>query len=319
MGKLQTHIDAFLSYIDTERGLSPRTVEGYRIDLEQFALLALQRGVRDAEELLETHVLAWIAQLDANGAAENSIARKLTAVHSFAKFLVIDEIRKDDFSAGVRGRKRPKRLPRVLSMSSARKLLAQPDPADPRSLRDRALCELLYATGLRVSELTALKLDDIDFEQGSLRCFGKGRKERMVPVAREACEYVLLYMAQRHAVAQSSKAADRPDRVRRGANTLPTHAEAISPYVFPNAAGEALTRQQARAVIKRQAKHADLPESVSPHVLRHSFATHLLARGADLRIIQELLGHAQITTTEIYTHVTNERLKEVYKKAHPRA
>src|SRR5579884_142484 len=328
MAAIQTHIESFLNYLIVERGLSPETAASYRVDLEQFQIMALQRGARDAEDLLESHVLAWIAQLQAQGLSENTLARKLTALHSFAKYLVIDDVRKDDFMAGISGRKRPKRLPRAVSPAKVKQLLNQTDPADPHSLRDKALCELLYATGLRVSELTRLTIDDIDLQNGSVRCFGKNRKERMVPVGKVACEYVALYLAQRKLVVKAAEAggpapryADtpRPGRGRRRAQMPITLEEARSPLLFPNRRGEKLWRQDVYKLVREAANKAHLDEKVTPHMLRHSFATHLLAHGADLRTIQELLGHAQITTTEIYTHVTNQRLKDIYKKAHPRA
>ncbi|HZT42443.1 MAG TPA: tyrosine recombinase [Chthonomonadaceae bacterium] len=314
---LETGIDSFLSYLTAERGLADNTVRAYRIDLEQFALVALQRGARTVEDLLESHALAYIAQLLDRGAAENSIARKMGALHHFAKYLVIEGVRKDDFMAGIQGRKRPKSLPRTLSVAKVKQLLHQVDPADPRSLRDKALCELLYATGLRVSELTALTVDDLDLEAGTVRCTGKGRKERIVPVGKVACDYLALYLAQRKAIAKGSLPASPAGK--RASEGPPTLEEARSPYLFPNRHGDMIARQYVRVILRKYAQQAHLEERITPHVLRHSFATHLLAHGADLRTIQELLGHAKISTTEIYTQVTNERLKDVYRKAHPRA
>lgn len=309
---LSTQTAGFLQYLAAERGLSLRTVEGYRTDLEQFSVLALQRGARDAGDLLHLHVLAWIEQLQERGAAESSIARKLAALHTFARYLVAEGIRKDDFVAGVEGRKRARRLPRTLSTTRIKQLLSQTDPAHPRSLRDKALCELLYATGLRVSEAAALTVDDIDLELGNVRCMGKGRKERIVPIGRVACDFLALYLEARKKATQ----ANPQERRVRG---VPTAAECRSGYLFPNRRGGMISRQVIRQIVVRVGERAELPERVSPHMLRHSFATHLLANGADLRTIQELLGHARITTTEIYTHVSNERLKEIYRKAHPRA
>jgi integrase/recombinase XerD len=327
MPDIQTHLERFLTYILAERGLALNTARGYRVDIEQFVLVAMQRGARQVEDFLESHVLAWIAQLVAQGASESSIARKMGALHSFAKYLVIDGVRKDDFMAGIPGRKRPRRLPRTLSMAKVKRLLSQPDPADPRSLRDKAVCEMLYATGLRVSELCALTIDDLDLEGHVVRCYGKGRKERLVPVGKVACDYVALYLEQRKQIVRAAAAGEGAavggpaGRLRRprGRNQGPTMEEARSPYLFPNRRGGMSSRGQIRKIVVDNAARANLEERVSPHVLRHSFATHLLARGADLRTIQELLGHTQITTTEIYTQVSNERLKEVYRKAHPRA
>jgi len=249
----------------------------------------------------------------------------LGAVHSFAKYLVVDGLRKDDFASGIEGRKRPRRLPRALSISKVKQMLNQADPNEPRSLRDKAMCEMLYATGIRVSEMTALTLDDLDLEGGLLHCFGKGRKERVVPIGKVAIEYVGLYLEQRTALIKAAEASGLPvgkaeaPRKRRSNAAPQTLDEARSPLLFPDWNGSRMDRGKASKIVKAYAERAQLEEKVTPHVLRHSFATHLLAQGADLRTIQELLGHSQISATEIYTHVTNDRLKDVYRKAHPRA
>ncbi|CEK12736.1 site-specific recombinase XerD [Chthonomonas calidirosea] len=318
--ELHSYMEDFLSYIARERGFSQNTVAGYRNDLGQFLLLAMQRGVRTVADLTETHVLAWIAQMQEQKFSENSIARKLGALHSFARYLVVAGARKDDFMVNIPSRKRPARLPRALSMDSVERLLHIPDPQDPRSLRDQALCELLYATGLRVSELCALTVDDVDWEAGMIRCYGKGRKERLVPMGKTAAEYLALYLEKRRQVLQTGQ--EPVPRERRRGRPRATGIglkEAASPYLFPNQRGGMLTRVQVRLILRERAAKAEINEPVSPHVIRHSFATHLLSQGADLRTIQELLGHRQITTTEIYTHVSNLRLKEVYKQKHPRA
>lgn len=324
MADLTTQLDGFLVFLTAERGLSEHTATNYRGDLDQFFLIAMQRGARSAEDLLESHVLAFVAHCLERGLSEATIARKLGAIHSFAKYLVIDNVRKDDFAAGVEGRKRPRRLPRALSIPKVKQMLNQSDPGNPRSLRDKALCELLYACGIRVSELTALTLDDVDLVGGLLHCFGKGRKERYVPIGKVAAEYVALYLEQRKEILRlSADVADkRPRRTPGRVNRLtdpPTREEAASPFLFPDWNGKAMSRGKAALIVKSYAARADLEEKVTPHVLRHSFATHLLSQGADLRTIQELLGHTQISATEIYTHVTNDRLKEVYRNAHPRA
>ncbi len=321
MPDLQDHIDGFLDYVATERGLSLNTVSAYRTDLGQFMMIALQRGARTAEDLAETHILAYIAHMTERGLAQNSIARRTGAVHSFAKYLVIDGVRKDDFMSGVEGRKRAKRLPRPLSETKIKKLLEQPDSDNARGLRDRAMFELLYATGLRVSELTHLTIKDVDIEGGTLKCYGKGRKERIVPVGKVALGYVNLYLKQRQELtANSEMVREGPGPKQRSkSKTGPTLEEASSDLLFPNRRGSVMDRSEVRLLLKAYSALADLKESVSPHVLRHSYATHLLSHGADLRVVQELLGHAQVTTTEIYTQVSNDRLKDVYRKSHPRA
>lgn len=318
MSNLSEHIERWQNYLTHERGLSPHTIHNYRYDLEKFLLIALQRGARDAEDLLESHVLAFLGVYKDKGSADNTMARLIVSLHSFAIYLVIDDVRKDDFMAGVPGWKRPRKIPRTLSQAKVRRLLSQPDPAEPRSLRDKALCEMLYATGLRVSEMAALTIDDVDLEGGLVRCFGKGRKERLVPMGRVACDYVALYLKQRRAIVDSVVPAPLAPKGRKRMPREMTLEEARSPFVFPSPRGGEIPRGAISKIVKRYAQQADLEEIVTPHVLRHSFATHLLAQGADLRSIQEMLGHSQITSTEIYTHVSTERLKEVYKKAHPR-
>ena len=321
MNDLDILIDRFLTYIFGERGLSISTVKAYRADLDQFIILAMQRGARKGEDLTETHAFAWISQMMERRYSENSIARKLGALHSFSRYMVNEEIRKDDFLMNIPGRKRPKRIPRALSQESVRLLLNDSGPNEPRNIRDRALCELLYACGLRVSELCSLKIDDLDMEGRTVRCTGKGRKERLVPVSRIACDCVALYLHQRQDASEGNAANPTtiPRKPGRPRQLGVTSAEANSDLLFPNTQGKMLHTAQVRRILLHRAERAKLEERISPHRLRHSFATHLLAGGADLRSIQEMLGHRQITTTEIYTEVSNNRLKEIYRKNHPRA
>jgi len=321
MADLQMHVDSFLAYIATERGLSAHTVSAYRTDLAQFVMAALQRGAREAEDLAEAHVMAFVAQMSERGLSANSIARRTGTVHAFAKYLVIDGVLKDDFMAGVEGRKRVKKLPRPMSQANMDLFLAQPDLTDAIGLRDRALFELMYATGLRISEVSGLKVSDLDLTGGSVRCFGKGSKERIVPVGRVACHYLSLYL--RHATETETGTND--NRTDTASPNLATNRQGtVRPklpgsLLFINRKGGPLDRSEVRLIMKRYAAMAGITGSVSPHVMRHSFATHLLSHGADLRVVQELLGHEQITTTEIYTQVSNDRLKQIYRQAHPRA
>ncbi len=309
MQTLLDHIEAFLIYIVTERGLSKNTAAAYKTDLEQFALSAMQRSARHAEHLAAAHVMAFTAQLTDVGLAQNSIARRLGAVHSFARYLVIAEVRKDDFMAGIDGRHRAKKLPKPLTERGTEALLTcsmERAETGLKHLRDYAMIELLYASGLRISELTGLKIQDIDFERGTVKCSGKGNKERMVPVGQMAISALQRYLQLRAEAAGITLAS------------VSKH-EASSNLVFPNSKGEPIDRSVVRQMLRGAAMRAGLSPDISPHRLRHSFATHLLSHGADLRVVQEMLGHAQITTTEIYTMVTNERLKQVYRAAHPRA
>ena len=211
MADFQTTLSRYVTYLESERGVSPNTVRAYRLDVEDFLLVAMQRGAREPDDLREAHALAYIAQLDGKGAADATITRKIGSLHSFSKFLVIDDTRKDDFMAEIQGRKKARHLPRTLSVAKVKRLLSQPDPGHPRSLRDKAMCELLYATGLRVSELCGLSIDDLDLDGGSVKCYGKGRRERMVPVGKVACEYVALYLDQRKMLVKATeKGLDRP-------------------------------------------------------------------------------------------------------------
>ena len=328
MADLETSLEKFISYITSERGMAEHTIVNYRGDVRKFLEVAMLRGARTPEDLLENHVLSFVAQEQERGLANSSIVRKITAVHTYAKFLIIDEVRNDDFASGIERRKRGLKLPRSISIPKVKQMLNQSDPGNPRNLRDKALCELLYASGIRVSELTALTKDDLDIEGASLRCFGKGSKERYVPVGKVAIDFVTLYLEQRKKIVDleklkppriHSKGSGVRRRPRIDPSAPPTYEEASSPFLFPNRRGNRMSRVDAASIVKGFALSAQLEERVTPHVLRHSFATHLLAQGADLRTIQELLGHSSISSTEIYTHVTNERLKEVYRNSHPRA
>jgi integrase/recombinase XerD len=299
------HVEAFANHLLVERQLSRNTVAAYRGDLEQFEAYVRSRGA-DVDSVGETHVVGFMERLKREGQAESSIARKVSAVRMFARFLVAEGIRVDDFTETVESRRAPKRLPGALSGPKVNRLLRaasrhdawEPKRAKVEVLRDRAILEMLYASGLRVSELTGLKTADLDFERGFVTCVGKGSKERIVPVGQAARVWVAAYLEERG---------------RRTGNA------AASPYLFAGRTGAAPSRQSVWQMIRKQARRAGITERVTPHTLRHSFATHLLGGGADLRAIQEMLGHARITTTQIYTHVDREQLKRVYRAAHPRA
>jgi integrase/recombinase XerD len=302
---LQEHIVRFITHLAAERGLSANTVAAYRRDLEQFADYAGRQGAR-LETLTERHVVGFMAWLRAEEQSDSSIARKVSAVRMFARFLCAEGTLAGDFTEAVESRRAPRRLPEPLSIPKMNRLLSLPSPVlggrvrggGCVALRDRAMLELLYATGLRVSELVGLKVTDLDMERGFVRCVGKGSKERIVPVGAVARAWAARYLAA------------RAKRARREQN---------SPYLFPGYSGAALTRQRVWRLVKVYAARAGISLRVTPHTLRHSFATHMLGRGADLRAIQEMLGHARLTTTQIYTHVDMERLKRIYRETHPRA
>jgi integrase/recombinase XerD len=290
-------IEAFLAFIALERGLARNTAAAYRRDLDQAAAFLAARGAPGWAGATAAQAAAWLHALTGRRYAPASLARKLSALRMLARFLVRERVRDDDFTALLGAPRRARRMPHTLTVAEVAKLVALPAGGDARALRDRALLELFYSSGLRVSELAALTLQQIDLEQGFLRVFGKGAKERVVPVGRKACEALATYLA-----------AGRPALVRPHTGS----------FLFLNHRGGGLTRVALWMIVKAHAKRAGLAQHVKPHALRHSFATHLLAGGADLRAIQEMLGHASISTTQIYTAVEPQRLAEHHAKFHPR-
>ena len=290
-------IEAFLGFISLERGLAANTVSSYRRDLDQAARFLMRRGVASWRTVQGEHAAAWVQSLSTARYTVASLARKLSALRMLSRFLVRERIRDDDFAALLTSPKPARKMPATLSTAEVARLVTAPNGGDPRSLRDRALLELFYSSGLRVSELGALALQEINLEQGFLRVFGKGSKERVVPVGRKACDAVAAYLA-----------SGRPHLVR-------PHTGSV---LFLNHRGRPLSRVGLWKIVKAQAKRAGLTKNVKPHALRHSFATHLLSGGADLRAIQEMLGHASISTTQIYTAVEPQRLLDHHAKFHPR-
>jgi len=291
-------IQTFLDYLAVERGLSSNTVEAYGRDLVQFAEHASRAGIKRLDEISEQTLLGFLHGLREAGMSPASISRKLTAVRSFCKFACREGMVARDFTANIEGMRGAKRLPVALSIEEVSRLLDQPDSSKPPGLRDRAMLETLYAAGLRVSELTSLRLIDVNTEVGFVRCFGKGSKERIVPLGKVAIEYLTRYLAM-----------GRSEFARSGS----------SEYLFLTNRGRRMSRVGFWKVIKKYAARAGIARNITPHTLRHSFATHLLEGGADLRSIQEMLGHADIATTQVYTHVSRQHLKEVYRETHPRA
>jgi integrase/recombinase XerD len=285
-------VAGFLALLAARR--APRTVDAYRRDL---ADLARSLGKPPAEAT-EEEVKAWLADLRGRGHAASSVARRAAAARAFYRHLVLLGLREDNPAADVELPRRRNRLPRTLSPAEVERLIVAANGASPRSLRDRALVELLYGAGLRVSEAVGLERASIDLDNRLVRCIGKGGKERIVPLGREAAEAVRRYQAR-----------GRPYLDRRH-----------RPEVFLNAQGGALTRAGAFLILRKLAEKAGLdPQRVHPHILRHSFATHLLEGGADLRSVQEMLGHADLGTTELYTHVSDRRRRDTYFSAHPHA
>jgi integrase/recombinase XerD len=290
-------LDRFAAFIDLERGLSVHTRTNYLRDLRQCAGFLAAAGVKDWRRADAAAIAAWVHSLSRGRFAVASVARKLSALKAFSKFLQSESIRSDDFTALLRGPKVKRRLPATLSTEELGRLIAAAEGGTPPALRDRALLELFYSSGLRVSELAALTLQQIDLKEGFMRVFGKGSKERVVPMGGRAREAVSRWVA-----------AGRPHFVK-----AKTRSE-----LFLSKNGTALSRVMLWMIVKKYAKRAGINKPVKPHALRHSFATHLLSGGADLRAIQEMLGHASISTTQIYTAVEETRLVEHHAKFHPR-
>ena len=286
----------FLAYLELERGLSRNTLEAYRGDLLQLGAFLAPRGV-GVLEAQHGDLAAFIAEL-AGAASAATLGRKVACLRSFYRHLRREELIAHDPTAELRGPRKTQRLPRVLTRQEVAKLLGEPKGTEPRALRDRALLEILYACGLRVSEAIGLELADVDLEERMLRARGKGSKERLVPIGRQAISALRAYCLRGRPVLLGPRAESR---------------------LFVNHRGSPLSRQGLYKIVQRHARGAGLEARMSPHTLRHSFATHLLAGGCDLRSLQEMLGHADLATTQLYTQLSAERLKDAYFSAHPRA
>lgn len=290
-------IDDFIAYLDLERGLSRHTRANYQSDLGQAADYCIQRGARDWRSVTGEQATGWVQSLSGRGYSVASLARKLSALRTFARFLVREKVRDDDFTQLLSGPRPGRRIPATLSETEISRLLEAASGGAPRALRDRALLELFYSSGLRVSELSALNLQQVDLTHGFVRVFGKGAKERVVPLGRRARDALDAYVA-----------SGRPHLVKPRTGS----------QLFLGSRGTGLSRVALWMLVKQYARRAGIRKNVKPHSLRHSFATHLLTGGADLRAIQEMLGHASISTTQIYTAVEPRRLLDQHARFHPR-
>ena len=291
-------LERFRDYLALEAGNSGNTVASYLRDITRLAAYATSRGAKSPEQLSAARLREFIYFLKDLGLATTTISRQISAIRTYFKFLVGEGLAARDPSERLESPKRWRTLPAVLSVAEVEKLLQAPNTDEPLAIRDRAMLEFAYATGVRVSELVALKLQDIVFQDGLARVFGKGAKERLVPVGRRALGAVSLYARE-----------IRPT-LDRG------HGRGV---LFLNARGTPLSRVGAWGVIKANARRAGLTKRVTPHTLRHTFATHLLEGGADLRAVQEMLGHVDLATTQLYTHIDRDYLRTVHKSYHPRA
>ena len=308
MANLSALVDSYLRHLTIERGMAKNTIAAYRADLARYVDYLEQRGIDSPAQITELVITDFAESLKVkSGLISSSVARVLAGVRGLHKFWLLENITEGDVAAAVKPPKAPRNLPKAISVYQVEKLLAAagPDPsdeaamvADPVRVRDRALLELLYATGARISELINLDLDDL-VDPTLVRLFGKGSKERIVPVGGFAQRALDAYLVR-----------TRPLLIGKGKGT---------PALFLNQRGGRLTRQSAWQIIHEAARVAELSGEISPHTLRHSFATHLLEGGADVRVVQELLGHSSVATTQIYTLVTVDKLREIYVTAHPRA
>jgi integrase/recombinase XerD len=297
-------INSFLTYLTVEKGFSENTIDAYRNDLYQLANFVEEEAAKGGPpaswaSFNRQGMLSYLLNLKERNYAATTVARKIAAARSFFGFMVAEGKIKDNPSQNVDSPKVGRALPKPISISQVRRLLEQPTKlSTPEAKRDRAMLELLYASGMRVSELVSLNVSDIDLDGGFVRCFGKGHKERLIPIYRQAALAVEEYIKE-----------SRPHL---------TYSD-TERALFLNRRGERLTRQGLWQILKGYAKSAELDAEVTPHTLRHSFATHMLSGGADLRAVQELLGHANISTTQVYTYLTTEHIRRAYEKSHPRA
>jgi integrase/recombinase XerD len=289
--------DRYLNYLVVEKGLSPKTLEAYSSDMARYLSYLNKKGIYDITHTDTPIILKYLINLRNEGLGARSRARHLVTLRGFYKFLVQEKVLNHDPAGVVDLPKSTLKLPDVLSIEEVKRLLATPAIKRPTGIRDAAMLELLYASGLRVSELINLKLLDVNLEAGFVRALGKGSKERIVPMGLYAKEKIDSYI----------KTA-RPQILK----------SQVSPYLFVARAGRPMTRQGFWKLLKRYAQQTGFPKRITPHSLRHSFASHLLEGGADLRAVQVMLGHADISTTQIYTHVAREHLKKMHEKFHPR-
>jgi integrase/recombinase XerC len=296
---MDEHLNKFITYLIAEKNASPYTIKNYRHEIGQFLDFLKEQGI-DSWDGVDRYVLRrYLAWLQAEGYVKASIARRISEMRSFCRYLVREGILDTNPIKAISSPKIPKRLPDYLDPHEVEALLAAPDAAVPQGQRDRAIMEVLYASGLRVSELVSLNLSNVDLRRGQLRVWGKGAKERLALLGEPACRALRRYIRD-----------GRPQFIKENKATN---------ALFLNRLGTRLSTRSVSNILDKYTKLAGLKRRVTPHIMRHTFATHLLDGGADLRTVQELLGHADLSSTQIYTHVSQARAKEVYRKAHPRA
>lgn len=294
---MKEYIEEFINYLSVERGLAKNTLLAYRRDLNKYVAFLSKKGISESYQVKRDHVTAYMYRQKEDKLSVNSISRSLAAIKMFHRFLVRERLAKEDPTTLVETPKLWKRVPEVLSSSEIEAMLKASQGRHWQQVRDNAILELLYASGMRVSELVDLKIENVNTEVGYIRCIGKGRKERIIPIGRRAQTAIKKYSGMiRNKLIKSN----------------------VTSAVFVSRLGRGLSRQSIWKIIKLYARKAKIKKVIKPHTLRHSFATHLLEHGADLRSVQEMLGHADISTTQIYTHVDREKLRSIHKQFHPR-
>lgn len=294
---MRKQLDSFLNHITVERGLALNTVISYRRDLEEFLAFVDQAGIRDLRKITREDIRSYLQSLQKRKLSPRSRNRHLASIRTFYKFLVRENVVETSPADLLESSKVEKKLPTVMTLQEVEKLLAQPNTKTPLGQRDKAMLELMYAAGLRVTELVKMTVKQVNLEVGFVMTLGKGHKERIIPIGESAQESIKEYIESgRRALLKGRESQD----------------------LFLNRSGRALTRQGFWKIIRRYAQKAGLKQHISPHTLRHSFATHLLKHGADLRSVQMMLGHSDISTTQIYTHIARDYLKQIHHKYHPR-
>ncbi|MFD2679578.1 site-specific tyrosine recombinase XerD [Bacillus seohaeanensis] len=297
---MEDNIQDYMHFLLVEKGLAKNTLESYQRDLKNYSkYLQKVEGISTFSEVTRGNIVGFLGHLKNQGKSSKTIARHVASIRSFHQFLLREKTVEQDPTVHIETPKTERSLPKVLSLAEVEALMEAPDEGTPLGLREKAMLEILYATGIRVSELITLKVEDVHLTMGFVRCIGKGNKERIIPIGQTAMNILQKYLEEGRPQLRSSKHRDES--------------------LFLNHHGKGLSRQGFWKILKALSKKANIEKDLTPHTLRHSFATHLLENGADLRAVQEMLGHADISTTQIYTHVTKTRLKDVYSKYHPRA
>jgi integrase/recombinase XerD len=290
-------IDNFLNYLSVERGLSGNTLSSYGRDLNCYMDFLAKGRIDALSKTTKNEIVDFMFYQKEKGLSANSVSRRLSAIRMFYRFLVRERILKSDPTSQIDSPKLWQKIPDTLSLNEVEALISQPDTRDRQGIRDKAFLETLYATGMRVSEIVNLKVDNVNMDIGFLRCIGKGNKERIIPLGRKAIDCIKKYMETSRKKFLGTKESE---------------------FLFISRLGKKISRQSFWKIVKKYARQAKIKKTIKPHTLRHSFATHLLERGADLRSVQEMLGHSDISTTQIYTHINKDRLKSIHKMFHPR-